>query len=983
MKSNMRSTSGRLGILINLAMMFSLSVCCAAGQTLGAVCPGWSVTSDVRLAIDLNRDGKADLAAFDSPDNFNHSALWTAINNGDGRFSVQKALPDMDAANAGDPTKHIRMLVDLNGDHIPDILIFGDAGVWTSLSQQNATVAPAVARANTGPGGNNNPVVLPAVFGTPKLVLQGFGVAQGWDPSKHVRIVADVNHDGYPDIVGFGDDGVFVSLGKGDGTFAPAQPGLATQNFGVKQGWSVAKHVRLLADLKGDGFLDIVAFGDQGVWTAMNKRDGTGTFADPKLVMEGFGADQGWTVVKHVRTLAVLNNVGFADIIGFGDQGVTTALGNGDGTFQTPKLVLANFGVAQGWDPAKHVRLMADLNNDGRDDIVAFGDAGVWTALSVGHGNFAPSRLAVAGTSPQGHTPPVAEPGAGTFEPPRLVLKGFGVAQSWSPAKHLRLMADLNGDHYPDIVGFGDDGVATALGNGDGTFQAAQFALDYFACKGRFDFNVESTQTDPNGFPLNPQWRWQLYHPESNPPNKNTDTPQAAMCHHFSASQVLNTPQGPMEFVVPSFSDCTDETDQVNTPNGWNADVCSSGAGSGFSGHLNWFTTTFGTAPGNPPSSGGSFSFGDHNTWDDDYDNSLSIDYGTVPAYPAMMNGRGSQHVEFDSDETIDYFSTPWWNLFHSAVDCFTAGPDPGASTVPCAPPSPQAMLYDAPSIVTGMFGVDCEHDGCKSEIHPVFTLAAHVFDSPDNDTWAMFLRNTGDEGYCSSAMELADFTNYTFRLPWRTGESTPWTSVEVLWGPNQSDCRQSQETQAKSCFEQLDPPGGATGPTITYLRGQWVDVTFTFPAPTDRPLIDGELHLQWSHGQIPNAPLAANSPASTSPARSVTAPSSKQEKEPDESGPLGIALGNLSRAQQSQIRKTVAAATASGVKLKVMPAGKPAREVTASEAPAPHPAVRIGEKGPVATEKAARDAAKIRELCKAYGGSIKGAPANMCTASH
>jgi len=62
---------------------------------------------------------------------------------------------------------------------------------------------------------------------------------------------------------------------------------------------------------------------------------------------------------------------------------------------------------------------------------------------------------------------------------------------------------------------------------------------------------------------------------------------------------------------------------------------------------------------------------------------------------------------------------------------------------------------------------------------------------------------------------------------------------------------------------------------------------------------------------------------------------------------------------------------------------GPPARELSASEAPAAHPAVRIG-KGPVATQKAARDAAMIRELCKAYGGSIKGAPPNLCAqASH
>ena len=40
---------------------------------------------------------------------------------------------------------------------------------------------------------------------------------------------------------------------------------------------------------------------------------------------------------KHPRCLAKLTNSGFADIVGFGDGGVWTALSNGDGTFKPPK----------------------------------------------------------------------------------------------------------------------------------------------------------------------------------------------------------------------------------------------------------------------------------------------------------------------------------------------------------------------------------------------------------------------------------------------------------------------------------------------------------------------------------------------------------------------------------------------------------------------------------------------------------------------
>ena len=73
-----------------------------------------------------------------------------------------------------------------------------------------------------------------------------------------------------------------------------------------------------------------------------------------------------------------LTGDGGADIVGFGDTGVWTALSNGDGTFAAPRVVLADFGAeAGGWQVDKHPRFLADITGDGRADIVGFGDAGV------------------------------------------------------------------------------------------------------------------------------------------------------------------------------------------------------------------------------------------------------------------------------------------------------------------------------------------------------------------------------------------------------------------------------------------------------------------------------------------------------------------------------------------------------------------------------------------------------------------------------
>jgi hypothetical protein len=55
--------------------------------------------------------------------------------------------------------------------------------------------------------------------------------------------------------------------------------------------------------------------------------------------------------------LADINNDGKADIVAFGAKGVATALATGDGGFGNPQLVLSDFGTNQGWNTSQHVRL--------------------------------------------------------------------------------------------------------------------------------------------------------------------------------------------------------------------------------------------------------------------------------------------------------------------------------------------------------------------------------------------------------------------------------------------------------------------------------------------------------------------------------------------------------------------------------------------------------------------------------------------------
>jgi hypothetical protein len=256
-----------------------------------------------------------------------------------------------------------------------------------------------------------------------------------WTPSRHTRLLADITNDGSADIVAFGEDGVRTALATGDGRFASET--FAFANFGAAQGWDPSKHLRLAADINNDGRADIVAFGDDGVWTSLATPAGFTSF---HFVLQDFGFNQGWRVDRHVRLLADINNDGMADIVAFGEAGVMTALATGDGGF-TPGQFLPDFGYDQGWRVDSHVRLLADINNDGRADIVGFGDAGVWTALSTGNGDFGSQQFALESFGSHSYIP----------QPPEQVWQ-----EQMSPGRHGIF-------HY--VMGYGSGGGACGGGS--------------------------------------------------------------------------------------------------------------------------------------------------------------------------------------------------------------------------------------------------------------------------------------------------------------------------------------------------------------------------------------------------------------------------------------------------------------------------------------------------------------------------------------
>jgi phospholipase C len=216
-------------------------------------------------------------------------------------------------------------------------------------------------------------------------------------------------------------------------------------------GWLVGQHPRFLADVTGDGRADIVGFGADDVWVALS--NGDGTFQPPIWGLGDLGYNSGWRVEKHPRFLADITGDGRADIVGFGDAGMWTALSNGAGGFSSLRLAIEGF---TDWTDDQHPRFMTDITGDGHADMVGFNEQGMWTARSNGDGTF-------------------IYPGfAGEFG---------GSNSGWRAAEHPRFPVDLTGDGRADVIGFGNAGVWTTLGLGNGSFYPPTLALREFGAQ--------------------------------------------------------------------------------------------------------------------------------------------------------------------------------------------------------------------------------------------------------------------------------------------------------------------------------------------------------------------------------------------------------------------------------------------------------------------------------------------------------------------
>jgi hypothetical protein len=234
---------------------------------------------------------------------------------------------------------------------------------------------------------------MPTNFGAPQFVLSAFGSAAGWSSqNRNPRLLADINNDGNADIVGFGNDGVYVSLANGTGGFMVPMFANGTSFWGTQTGgWmSQDAYPRELAGVIGSHVAEIVGFASNSVY--VSRGDVIGFFAPEFAGAAFWGVQTGnWSSQDtYSRFLADTDGDGKPDIVGFAQSGVYVSINTStlvSSSFAAPKLVpdRSFWGVQTGgWSSQNlYPHFMADVDGDGKSDIVGFAQSGVYVSINT------------------------------------------------------------------------------------------------------------------------------------------------------------------------------------------------------------------------------------------------------------------------------------------------------------------------------------------------------------------------------------------------------------------------------------------------------------------------------------------------------------------------------------------------------------------------------------------------------------------------
>ncbi|MFZ4574438.1 MAG: beta strand repeat-containing protein [Phycisphaerales bacterium] len=368
-------TSGFLDVRLNNSSgTFSAGTQVAASTSVSAVAVG-----------DLNGDGRADLAAVG---NSSSGALTTHRSYAAGGTLAFQSLLDQ-PLNTGRGVA----IADIDLDNDVDIV----ASAWN---------------------GSQDVVVVFRTNSTSSVVSR-----EEYPISTSAVVLANLDSDAAPDLVGMNSQGVAVAFNYGYGQFAGAP--LLTRNAGLTASLLVAGD----ADNDGDDDVFTVNSGTQ-TNTVLFHRNLGGFFQLPENLSPT-------SIAADIESVAVgdVNGDGRRDVVMMeeGTDRLLVRLGNNLGSFATDILGLQS---ASSIDDRGFI--LADVNRDGRADAIFCAD---FDSVGIAFGN-----------------------ANGTFTAEQVYGLGF------SGLSHFAV-GDLNGDFFPDIAVAESSSQLSVLRNaGDGTF---------------------------------------------------------------------------------------------------------------------------------------------------------------------------------------------------------------------------------------------------------------------------------------------------------------------------------------------------------------------------------------------------------------------------------------------------------------------------------------------------------------------------------
>jgi hypothetical protein len=301
---------------------------------------------------------------------------------------------------------------------------------------------------------------------------------------------ADLNGDGNLDVVTIGGSRAGVQFGSGTGAFgAPTLYLTGTSGALVSGPSSLA-----LADITGDGVLDIVVANSGTFTIAVLAGTGTGTF----------GASTTYTTGNNRPgrlAVADVNRDGKLDVVaisGTSNVVVSVLLNTGAGALGAPTTYAASTGF--GNTPTNLA--LADVNRDGNPDVLTTnsdsnGSGVIGVLLGTGTGAFGavatlgigagarPASIAAADLNGDGNPDLVvangSQPGASNTSRIAVLLGTgtgtFGAATNYNAGLYGNtgvVLIDLNGDGNLDVVtaNSSNDTASALLGTGTGSFGA-------------------------------------------------------------------------------------------------------------------------------------------------------------------------------------------------------------------------------------------------------------------------------------------------------------------------------------------------------------------------------------------------------------------------------------------------------------------------------------------------------------------------------